>query len=124
MVFKLILWMLDQSMRDLIVSELTEADYDISLINNQMLSHLEKGLENWGLLILDMEVLRQTNKAMLLLKKLRKTHECKVILLSRPDFYPLIRNNEFEAGQLTDHTLFFPLDKYELLENVKRYFRS
>lgn len=121
---KVILWMLDRPIRGLIESILNEADYDVSLANDQTMTQEDRTLKNWGLLILEMEVMiHDTHSIIPFLERLRRLGSCRVLILSKPEYSPLIRKNELKIDHLVDHILRFPLDKYELLDNVKRYLK-
>jgi DNA-binding response OmpR family regulator len=123
---KVTLWMLDRPIRGLIQSFLIENGYDVSLVNDQSLNFEEaEALKYFRLLIIEMDVIvNQAHNTIPLLEKLRELNNCKVLILSRREYYPIIRNNKLKVDQLADHIINFPVDKYELLANVERYLKK
>jgi hypothetical protein len=119
MIIKIVLWIPDQALQNQIKSILNEADYEVTLIDKQILTG--NGMENWEMLILHTDVFQQTNEVASFLSRVRNVSRCKVLILSERQFYPLIGHNKLGIDQWVDWVLYFPLDKYELLGNVRRY---
>ena len=119
---KIMLWIPNQSIQELVKAVLIETKYNVTLVDNQSFQGDSLYLENFALFLLDMEVyLEQTDLLIPFIAKFRRLANGKVVILSKPEFYPIVQKNELQIHQLADHVLFYPIDKYELLENVKRY---
>jgi DNA-binding response OmpR family regulator len=116
---KIVLWVPDQALQSQIKSILNEAGYEVTLTDKQILTGND--IENWEILILHMEVIQQTNDIFPFLSKVRRVSKCKVLILSERQFYPLIGNDRLGIDQWVDWVLYFPIDKDELLGNVRRY---
>ena len=120
------LWMLDHSLRGLIEPILTENGYDVGLVDD-LSSNVEEdeALRGLQLLIIEMDVIvNQADNIVPLLERLRDSNNCKMLILSRREYYPMIKNNELKVTQFVDHIINLPLDKYELLGNVERYLQT
>lgn len=123
---KITLWMLDHLIRGLIEPLLIENGYDVSLVDDQSSNFEEDGaLKSLQLLIIEMDVIvNQADNTVPLLEKLRGSNNCKILILSKPEYYPMIRNNDLKVTQFADHIISYPTDKYELLGNVERYLKT
>jgi hypothetical protein len=116
---KIALWIPDQVLRIQINTILSGAGYLTTLIEEQ--SFTNDNMENWDALILHTDILQQNNDIASLLDRVHHVSKCKVLILSEREFYPLIGKNEWGIDQWVDWVLYFPIDKDELVINVRRY---
>jgi DNA-binding NtrC family response regulator len=121
MTSEIILWLSEQTERSLIGSFFTEAGYDFSFVDSQAMSLEARELENWKLLFIDVETAQQTDGMVAFLEKLRRLNNCKVVVLSKSEFYPLIREGQFKIDHLWDNIIFYPISNEELIGDVRRY---